>query len=250
MEKNALVTGASGGIGFVFAQALAREGYAVTAVARREEKLRELVQSLPGAGHTYQVCDLSDSAAVERLAAHVEETHYDLLVNNAGAGHYASFEDTPLVKMQEIMRLNCDALLRLSHAFLVRAERGDALVNVASILSMLPYPPANVYAATKAFVLSLSESLWYENKSRGVYVLALCPGVTESGFHTAAGGTAHEKPSTWLTQTAEEVVAETMHALHHRKNPVLITGWKNRLGLFFTRLLTHKKIVKLMGAWQ
>ncbi len=247
MSKRALVTGASGGIGYVFAQALAREGYAVTAVARSEDKLKKLVAELPGAGHSYQVVDLSDPTQTAPLATHLSETHYDLLINNAGAGHYDWFGATPLATMQKIVRLNCDAVLSLSHAFLSKAERGDALVNVASILAFLPYSPANVYSATKSFVLSLSESLWYEQCERGVYVMALCPGVTESGFHEAAGGQAHEKPAGWLTQSAEEVVAETIAALRKRTKPVIISGWKNRAGLFLSRLLLRKRLIQMMG---
>lgn len=250
MERRALVTGASGGIGYAFTQALAREGYAVTAVARSEDKLQKLMQELPGRGHRYEVADLTDAAALARLATHVATTHYDLLINNAGAGYYEWFAKTPLETHKRLVRLNCEAVFVLSHAYLQVAERGDALVNVGSVLSMLPYPSGSLYAATKAFVFSLTQSLWYEQKERGVYVMALCPGVTESGFHVAAGGKPDEVPSAHLTQTADEVVAEALCALKKRRNPVVVSCWKNRLGLFVVRFLSYKKIVNLMGGWQ
>lgn len=247
MTKKALVTGASGGIGYTFAHRLAREGYVVTAVARTEEKLKKLVRELPGSGHRYEVADLSDPAHVSRLAAHISHAHYDLLINNAGAGVYEWFADTSLSEHERIIKLNCNAVVTLSHAYVQTAKPGDALMNVASILAFLPYPPGAIYAATKAFVLSLTESLWYEQKKKGVYVVALCPGVTESGFHTAAGGGADEKPPAFVTQTADEVVDEALCALARRKKPIVISGWKNRVGLFCARFLTYKKIVNLMG---
>ncbi len=249
MGKKALVTGASGGIGYAFAHALAKDGYTITAVARSEEKLKKLTAELPSGDHRYKVADLSDPAHISQLADHISETKYDLLINNAGAGIYDWFAETEIAQHKRIMRLNIDAVTTLAHAFLARAREGDALVNVASILAFLPYAPAGVYAATKAFVLSLSEGLWYEQKGKGVYVMALCPGVTDSGFHEAAGGQPHEKPSAFLTQTADEVVSEALRALDRRKKPVIISGWKNRVGLFLTRFLSRKKLVSIVAKW-
>ena len=80
-------------------------------------------------------------------------------------------------------------------------------------------------------------------------MVALCPGVTESGFHEAAGGAPHEKPSAFLTQTADEVVDEALHALHVRRKPVVISGWKNRVGFFVTRFLSHKQIIQQTTKW-
>ena len=175
----------------------------------------------------------------------------DILVNNAGFGRCGKFESATAVADDTILMVNINALVALTHLFIpgmLERKKGGVL-NVASTASFQPLPFMSIYAATKAFVLSLTESLWYEQKSKGVYVMALCPGVTTSGFHEAAGGAPNELPSASLTQTPEEVVAEALHALHARRKPMLISGWKNRLGLFFTRFLTHKKIVKLMGSW-
>ncbi|OHB25102.1 MAG: hypothetical protein A2542_00385 [Parcubacteria group bacterium RIFOXYD2_FULL_52_8] len=249
MVKKALVTGASSGIGYAFAKRLAREGYAVTAVARRADKLQQLQAELVGTNHHSVVADLATTDGLAKVTSLFETDRYQLVINNAGAGLYENFADAPLDTHERIMRLNCSALVAISHTYLKTAERGDALINVSSILSFLPYPSGAIYAATKAFVLSLTESLWYEQQHHGVYVAALCPGVTESGFHEAAGGGATDKPAAWLTQTADDVVAETLHALRRRKQPVIISGWKNRLGLFLTRFLSYKRIVSMMGKW-
>ena len=249
MKKKALVTGASGGIGEAFARALARDGYTVTAVARSEEKLQALTASLVGEGHRHEVADLTKGEDVERIATLFASEHYTLLVNNAGAGWYEPFAEAEITRAENVVSLNISSVVALSHAFLRHAERGDALLNVASILGLLPYPTGAVYAASKAFVLSFSEALWYEQKGRGVYVQALCPGVTASNFHVAAGGAPHEQPSAWLTQSAEEVVDEALTAIERRAKPTVVANWKNKVMLLFARFLSRKRVVLLTGKW-
>ena len=173
-NKTALVTGASSGIGAVFARELARDGYAVTCVARSKDKLQGLLKEL-GGGSRMLLADLADRDQLQAVAADVESTGYSLLVNNAGYGIYGRFEEIPLDRHEHLMTVNMNALVRLSHAFLKKAAAGDALINVSSALSLLTYPGGAVYAASKAFVTNFTESLWYENKDRGVYVMALLP---------------------------------------------------------------------------
>src|SRR5512136_3413591 len=113
MNKTALVTGASSGIGAVFVHELARDGYAVTCVARSKDKLQGLVKEL-GSGHRILVADLADRDQLQRVAADVESTGYSLLVNNAGYGIYGRFEDIPLDRQEHLMTVNMSALVRLS----------------------------------------------------------------------------------------------------------------------------------------
>jgi short-subunit dehydrogenase len=247
-DKKALVTGASGGIGEAFARALAKEGYQVTLVARSEAKLKEVTSSLGGT-HNYLVADLSVPADVQRLAANLSEKGYDLLVNNAGVGIYGQFEETSLDKQLEMMRLNMDSLVALSHAYLAKAKQGDALINVASTLGLLAYPQAAAYAATKAFVVSLSEALWHEQKGKGVYVTALCPGVTRTKFHEAAGGTEKNKPPENISQSPEQVVQEALKGLKHRSKPTIVSGFKNGMMIFASRFMSHKAMVNMMGSF-
>ena len=157
--KTALVTGVSSGIGAVFAPELARKGYAVTCVARSEDKLQGLVKEL-GSGHRMLVADLADGEQLQRVVADVESTGYSLLVNNAGYGIYGRFEEVSLDQQEHLMAVNITALVRLSHAFLRKASPGEALINVSSALFLLTYPGGAVYAATKAFVTNFTESLW------------------------------------------------------------------------------------------
>ena len=246
--KTALVTGASSGIGAVFARELAQEGYAVTCVARSQDKLQALVKEL-GSGHRMLVADLADADQVQRVVADVESTGYSLLVNNAGYGIYGRFEELPLDQQELLMAVNMNALVRLSHVFLKKAAPGDVLINVSSALSLLTYPGGAVYAATKAFVTNFTESLWYENKDRGVYVMALLPGVTNTNFHVvAAAGKTAAPARTMRSYPPEVVVKKALAALKARNVPSVISGPLYRfLTLLSTRLMSRKMMITIMG---
>ena len=247
MSKTALVTGASGGIGLEFAERLAKEGYQVTLVARGESKLQEIVARL-GSGHRMIAADLSVAADAKRVADDVRATKYDLLINNAGVGVYGMFAEAPLDPTLAMMRLNMDSLVELAHAFLGGAKRGDALINVASTLALLSFPGATTYCATKAFVCAFSEGLWFENKSRGVYVAGLLPGVTKTNFHEASGGAADQQPPEAISQTAAQVVDAAMVALKKRSSPTVLTSFINKAMVFLnTRLMPRRSMVNIMG---
>lgn len=246
--KTALVTGASEGIGRAFAEALATEGYRVTLVARHADKLRAVCDHLPGGGHQILAADLAEPAGLARVADAVRGGGFRLLVNNAGVGTSGSFAQTDLERLQAMTRLNCDAVVVLSHAFLQSAQRGDALINVASVLGVTGMPQtAALYAATKALVISLSENLWYEQRAAGVHVMALCPGATDTGFHVHAGGDPGSRPPQSVMQPPGEVVAEALRALQGRGGPVVVTGFRNGVLNVASRLLSHRAKISLMG---
>ena len=185
--KRVLITGASGGIGLETAKQLARKGYQLMLVARNEQKLKEAVQQLHGASHAYLVADLADKEDAERVAAHLQNEHYHVLINNAGAGLYGEFTELPLNSQMGMMFLNMGALTLLSYAFLKNAKAGDALVNIGSLLAFSSFPGGAVYAGTKSFVSGFSESLWYEFKDKGIAVMAFNPGAAKSDFNQKAG---------------------------------------------------------------
>jgi short-subunit dehydrogenase len=247
VEKKALVTGASEGIGREFVLQLEKEGYAVTAVARNEIRLQELMKELKGTGHSYRIADLSSTKDLQKVSQELESEHYDLLINNAGFGVYGAFYTTPVQKYQEMLQLNINALVQLSSSFLKKAKKGDALINVSSTLALLPMPINGVYSATKAFVTSFSESLWYEQKPRGIYVMNLCPGVTKTQFHDRAGGKEGEKPPESITQTADQVVKLAIRALRKRSQPTVISGAPNIFMAQMARVMPRKAVVKMMG---
>jgi short-subunit dehydrogenase len=246
--QRALITGASSGIGRSFAETLAAEGYAVTLIARSEGRLNELAKRLPGKEHRVLVADLAAESEVERVCLELEHTPYDLLINNAGVGLYGPFADSDWETLKQLHRLNTEALLALSFRYLRTAKAGNALINVASVLGCLPFPHGGaLYAASKAFVVSLSQALWEEQRKRGVYVMALCPGITETNFYAAAGGDPAKPPPRAMTQTASEVVSETLAALSRRKLPVVVTGRTNRLLLFIMRFVSRRATAKIMA---
>jgi short-subunit dehydrogenase len=246
-NKTALVTGASSGIGAVFARELAQEGYRVTCVARSQDKLQNLVREL-GPGHRVLVADLADREQLQRVLQDVQNSGYSLLVNNAGYGIYGRFEELPVEQQEHLMTVNMNALVRLSHAFLRTAGPGDALINVSSALSLLTYPGGAVYAGSKAFVTNFTESLWYEFKDRGVYVMALLPGVTDTNFHAVATGSRISAGPGSKNYPPETVVKEALAALRARKAPSIISGPLYRFLTFLnTRLMSRKMMVTIMG---
>lgn len=191
--KTALITGASTGIGVVFARQLAQRQMELILVARSRDKLEQLAAELEeqyGVKVTVIVQDLTVAGAGKLVYDTVNQKgiNVDLLVNNAGFGGYGAFSEQDLARQLEMIQLNNLVLVELSHYFLrpMLAGAGGAIINVASIAGFQPLPYLSVYAATKAFVLSFSESLWAENKDKGVKILALCPGPTESNFFEVA----------------------------------------------------------------
>jgi len=244
-----MITGASEGIGRAFARRLAAEGYCVTATARNEARLQELLTELGDGGHAYQVADLSTESGIAEIAASLAAGRFNLLINNAGYAVYGTFFKVDLPRLEAMMRLNCNALVALSHAFLQQAENGDALINVSSALAFMPMPSAGTYAATKAFVTSFTETLWHEQSARGIYVMGLCPGVTATQFHERAGGDETNRPPAAITQTPEEVVVTAMQALAERAKPTVVSGMKNKLVTNLTRIMTRKRIVKMMATF-
>lgn len=241
----ALITGASEGIGRSFAKRLNLKGYAITAVARNETRLRELMTDLEGSSNSFIVSDLGTEGGQQKIVELLLSEKFDLLINNAGGAIYGEFTELTDVQMDEMMTLNCESLLRLSMAFLRSAKKGAALINVSSGASFLPMPISSVYTGTKAFVTAFTEALWYEERKKNVYVMALCPGVTRTKFHTRAGGKAEQVP-TWLSQTPDQVVEIALKQLARRKKPLVVCGPQKWL-ILASRLLPRKVVVLLAG---
>jgi len=249
--KKALVTGGSSGIGKAFATALAERGYSVTIIARNAEKLAVATKELPqkeGSTHRFIAADLASKEGRQAIMTELKATKYDMLVNDAGIGAGFGFEDVPLEKLLSMIELNCSALAALSHAFLSTAVAGDQLVNIGSIVSFIPYPGLPLYSATKAFVLSLSESLFSLYKSKGVHVLAVCPGPTNTDFFRVAGETAETAPAKESLGSPERVVAAALQALDAKRMFVL-PGAKNRAMVFFSRFLPTRAVLWLAARW-
>lgn len=188
-----LITGASSGLGALFAERAAASGNDVLLVARRAGRLEALAAKLAAGGVSAQaiVCDLGSPGAVASLMREIAARGLtvDTLVNNAGFGVRGAFANGDSATQAAMIDLNCRALVELAHAVLpamVRMRRGGIL-NIASTAAFQPGPGMAVYYASKAFVLSFSEALHEEVRGSGVHVTALCPGPVRTEFAEVAG---------------------------------------------------------------
>lgn len=249
--KATLITGASGGIGEVFARKLAARGDNVLLVARSEDKLMTLCNELGRINSIraqYVTMDLSQADAPARLFAEAQQRdlEIDLLINNAGFGSMGDFTNLDLARELNMIDLNVRALVELTQRFLVpmRERKRGAIINVASTAGFQPVPFMATYAATKAFVLSFSEALWEENRPYGIKVMALCPGVTETGFFEAAH--IEQRPPGRIVQTAEDVVDTALRGLKRGKSHI-ISGWANFLMIESERLVPPSFVARMAG---
>jgi short-subunit dehydrogenase len=185
---SALVTGASSGIGEAMVRRLAAADVPTVVVARRADRLQQLADELTGI--EVLTADLTTADGVGEVAARVQSTDapIDLLVNNAGFGTSGNFAELDAERLDREISLNVAALTRLSHAALAAMvpRRRGFLLNVSSVASFQPAPKLAVYAATKAYVTSLTESLHEEVRGTGVKVTALCPGLTRTEFQSVS----------------------------------------------------------------
>lgn len=233
MQKElAVITGASSGIGEVFARKLAPQ-YDLLLIARNKERLQALAGELSAQhGGTVNVldADLSDAAQLAAVADRISaESSLSLLVNNAGFGYRGRFWESDLDALERMHRLHILALVRLSHAALkvmVPKDRG-AIINLASIASFVQRAGSASYGASKSWVASFSEGLYLDlqQAKSAVRVQALCPGFTYSGFHDAMGEDRKKIAPASLWLTAEHVVDDSLAALPD--GPLfVIPGWR------------------------
>jgi short-subunit dehydrogenase len=232
--SHALVTGASSGIGAAFARALHRRGQRLILVARRADRLRDLVEELGGeAVATAVPLDLTARDAGRRLEEAIGERGFgvDMLVNNAGLGDTGFFGELTLERALEMVDLNSRAMVELTRRFLppMLARRQGTILNVVSTSAFQPVPFLTVYAASKAFALSFTEGLATELEGTGVRVQALCPGLTATEFQERAHTDAVPFNKT-AAMTPDAVVEESLLALD-RGRLTVVTGLKNRLTL-------------------
>jgi short-subunit dehydrogenase len=224
--ESALVTGASSGIGAEMARLLGEAGVPTVLVARRGDRLREIAARYDG----FEVleADLVTAAGQEAVVERIESdtASVDLVVNNAGFGTSGVFHELDPERLAREVQLNVGALTRLSHAALstMVPRGGGYLLNVSSVASFQAIPELGVYAATKAYVTSLTEALHEEVLDSGVHVTALCPGLTRTEFQEQSDtpGALERLPS--FVWTSVESVAATGLADVARNRAVSVPG--------------------------
>lgn len=207
--SSALVTGASSGIGAVMAELLGAAGVPTVLVARRGERLHEIAARHDGA--EVLIADLTTPEGQRTIAERIGSTAapVDLVVNNAGFGTSGTFHELDVDRLADEIELNVAALTRLSHAALAAmVPRGRGyLLNVSSIAGFQAAPRLAVYAATKAYVTSFTESLHAETAGTGVKVTALCPGLTRTEFQQVSNTDHYADRFPGLVWTSAEQVA-------------------------------------------
>lgn len=221
-NKLAVVTGASSGIGKAYAKELAARGCHVVLATRSKDKLNAMAGEINrqyGVKAYVLACDLSKANAPCQLVEQISELglSVDILINNAGVGTYGRFEE-------------------------IDPEDG-VIVYVASMAAFMPCAYSTVYGATKAFVLSFSEALWAETRGRGVRVLALCPGATETGFFEAVGS--EEMGAGQKLSTPEKVVQAGIRGIDQGRS-YIIDGRNNYLMAQMIRFFSRRRVALIM----
>jgi hypothetical protein len=230
-EKWAVVTGASSGLGAIFAEQLAKRGLSLVMSGRDQARLEAVKQKIGQGTHIELVIgDLGTDAGVEDLIARLDGRVIDVLVNNAGFGTHGQFAEIDADREHGMVAVNVDALVRLTHAVLpgmLTRGRGGIL-NIASVIAFQPGTYQATYGASKAFVLSLSQALWAETRGTGVTVTALCPGPTRTGFVDALGSDVSQTAIYRRLAAPEPVVAAGLRALD-RGRAVVVPGWRLKI---------------------
>ena len=237
--KLAVITGASSGLGSVFARQLAARGCRLLLVARRAARLEELSRTLSTDTEIF-ACDLADPAQTEKLALHLRERgDVSLLVNNAGFGTLGKFHETDYGRQADMVQVHVLATMRLTRAVLpaMIQTRGGAIINVSSVAAYFRSAGNVSYCATKGWMNDFTEGLRLELDGIGspVVVQALCPGFTYTEFHDTMGVNRARIPK-WLWMPAEYVVDQSLDALETRKLFV-IPNWKYRAAAAVSSLL-------------
>lgn len=249
--QTALVTGASTGIGLALAECFAKDGYNVILAARSEGALKEIAGRLSRENNvqaTPIAIDLGVPGGGNKLAADIKARglNVDVLVNNAGFGIAGAFDEKDEEGQIGMIDLNNRALVELTHHFwpaMLKKKRGGVL-NVASTAAFQPGPYMAIYCATKAFVMSFSESLWVEGRDKGVSVTCLCPGLTSSKFHDRAG-TGDLRLHAFGSSMTPEKVAEQGYRAFQRNKRVFVTGFDNRFLAGLVPFLPRRAVLNL-----
>jgi short-subunit dehydrogenase len=250
--STALITGASGGIGYELAKIFARDHHNLILVARSADKLAQVARELQAHGVTVKIVALDLAAPIapkflfDQLQS--ERISVDILVNNAGFGVHGQFAEMPEAEILGQIDLNIRALTELTRLFLppMIARRSGRVMNVASTAGFQPGPLIAVYYATKAYVISFSEAIANELHGTGVIVTCFCPGATHTGFADRAG---IEKSRLFqLGAMSAQKVARDGYRAMMRGRTLAISGAHNWLVAQSTRF-APRKMVTAVSRW-
>jgi len=249
----ALITGASGGIGYELAKLFARDHHNLVLVARSTDKLAQVASELQSHGVVVNVIalDLAEPPAAKFLFDQLqrEGVAIDILINNAGFGAFGEFAQ---MRHQEILgqiNLNITALTQITRLFLqpMLSRRSGRIMNVASTAGFLPGPLMAVYYATKAYVISFSEAIANELHGSGVTVTCFCPGATHTGFAHRAGNDKSRLFKKMGAMSAEKVALDGYRSVMEGRT-LAISGMHNWISAQSIRF-APRKMVTLVSRW-
>ena len=244
--KQALITGASSGIGEAYARKLASLGYDLILVARRKDILETIAADLQtrfSVSVCVMPCDLAKEADVTSIVEIIGQTdNLTVLVNNAGFGFPGAFADCDEGKSLDMIAVHITAPTRLTKAAMpgMIARKEGNIINVASMAAFLPSAGSVIYGATKNYLITFSECLQIELQNSGVHVQALCPGFTHTGFHSTAElrsiDFSYLPPFLWTS--ADNVVEQSWRAAG-KNHTVFIPGTIYRIAFLFRGLIAY-----------
>jgi short-subunit dehydrogenase len=247
----ALVTGASSGLGKEFAKLFANDGHDVILVARTEARLRALAAEIVNVKAHVVVADLGAPDGPKRVfdEVTVRGLEVDFLVNSAGFGSNGAFLDLDVARELEMIRVNCAALVELTHHFArgMRERRRGRILNIASTAGFQPGPFMATYYASKSFVVMFSEALAHELKDAGVTVTVECPGAVATEFSTISGNDKAKLFTEGPVASAVDV-AQHAYAAMMRGQVVAIPGARNWILMELAQRLGPRAIVRSIAA--
>jgi len=260
--KKILITGASAGIGYALSEELAKRGSEVIITARRKDKLDTLAQKIKKAGGKADVFieDLSMPQSGKKLYDQIKSAglNIDILINNAGYGRWGDLTSHERDDYSKMLQLNVTSLTDLCHLYIpdMISRGGGGIINVGSVASLSPIPYASVYSSSKAYVLMFSEAIRYEYQDKGVKVMALLPGGTESEFASIATEKSEKLTKRYqeregsaaggAMQTSQEVAIECLEAFEKNKQYILCGG-RNRFLYNLTKIMSRKRVLEMTG---
>ncbi len=237
----ALITGASSGIGKCFAETLAPMGFNLILVARSEKKLNHISIEL-SSSHSIKcrviVADLTKEKSVNHIIEQTQDINIGLLINNAGYSLTGDFIADTQNSQTDLMKINSLIPMQLCHWFgqKMQVKGKGGIINVSSVSGIMPLPNWTTYSASKSFLKSFSESLWYELKPKGIDIIALCPGATKTNFHK----TAKVNSNGLLPKKIVEAGIKKLG-----KTPSVIVGTSNKFLVFIMSILPLKMKIRL-----
>lgn len=255
-----LITGGSSGIGYELSRWFARDGYHILWAALEEQELQNsthlLKQEFPETPVDCLAIDLSVSSAPEEVHrwAYSIVKQIDVLVNNAGFGTYGNFEQNSLEQDLKMIQVNATSLYELTHRFVVNMEQAGQgkIMNISSAASYLPLPYAGVYAATKAFVRQLSESIAWELQARNskIQITIVCPAaIGNTNFQRSAGMDKVRTFSSPMASTSVEEVARDAYRGLKAGKLIVRTGWRFRINYWVSKVIPQSLTRRIM-TWE